>query len=200
MLRLIVATHNPNKAKEIKDFFKGYPVEVVSMKELGIEEDIEEYGNTIEENALIKARFLRDKVKEGIVIADDTGLFVEYLGGQPGVYSARFAGENATYEENNRKLLKLLEGVPYEKRKAYFKTIIAVIEGEKEVLLEGVLEGHILDHLQGENGFGYDPVFFVDGIGKTLAELSLEEKNKISHRGKALLKLKEYILKRLEEN
>jgi len=199
-VKLVIATHNPNKVKEIKDFFKGYPVEVFSMKDLGIEEEIEEYGDTIEENALIKARFLKDKIKEGIIVADDTGLFVEYLGGQPGVYSARFAGENATYDDNNRKLLKLLEGVPYEKRKAYFKTVIAVVDGENERILEGTLEGHIIDHPQGENGFGYDPVFFVDEIGKTLAELSLEEKNKISHRAKALSKLKEYILKRLEEN
>ncbi|MGB9780395.1 MAG: XTP/dITP diphosphatase [Caldanaerobacter sp.] len=199
-MKLVIATHNPNKVKEIKDFFKGYTIEVLSMKDLGIEEEIEEGGSTIEENALIKARFLKDRVKEGIIVADDTGLFVEYLGGQPGVYSARFAGDNATYDDNNRKLLKLLEGVPYEKRRAYFKTVIALVDGENEKLLEGVLNGHILDHPQGENGFGYDPVFFVDEIGKTLAELSLEEKNKISHRAKALLKLKEYILKRLEEN
>lgn len=119
------------------------------MADLGIKEDIEETGNTIEENALIKARFLKEKV-DGIVIADDTGLFVEHLNGQPGVYSARFAGENATYEDNNKKLLKLLEGVPYEKRKAYFKTVIAVVEREKETLLEGKLEGHILDHPRGK--------------------------------------------------
>ncbi|EIW00601.1 non-canonical purine NTP pyrophosphatase, rdgB/HAM1 family [Thermoanaerobacter siderophilus SR4] len=168
------------------------------MADLGIKEDIEETGNTIEENALIKARFLKEKV-EGIVIADDTGLFVEHLNGQPGVYSARFAGENATYEDNNKKLLKLLEGVPYEKRKAYFKTVIAVVEREKETLLEGKLEGHILDHPRGKNGFGYDPVFYVDNLGKSLAELTMEEKNKISHRADALMKLKNYILKRLEE-
>lgn len=168
------------------------------MADLGIKEDIEETGNTIEENALIKARFLKEKV-DGIVIADDTGLFVEHLNGQPGVYSARFAGENATYEDNNKKLLKLLEGVPYEKRKAYFKTVIAVVEREKETLLEGKLEGHILDHPRGKNGFGYDPVFYVDNLEKSLAELTMEEKNKISHRADALMKLKNYILKRLEE-
>jgi XTP/dITP diphosphohydrolase len=124
---------------------------------------------------------------------------VEHLNGQPGVYSARFAGENATYEDNNKKLLKLLEGVPYEKRKAYFKTVIAVVEREKETLLEGKLEGYILDRHRGKNGFGYDPIFYVDDLGKTLAELTMEEKNKISHRANALVKLKNYILQRLGE-
>lgn len=197
-MKIIIATHNPHKTEEIKNFFKGYPVEIYSMADLGIKEDIEETGDTIEENALIKARFLKEKV-DGIVIADDTGLFVEHLNGQPGVYSARFAGENATYEDNNKKLLKLLEGVPYEKRKAYFKTVIAVVEREKETLLEGKLEGYILDRHRGKNGFGYDPIFYVDDLGKTLAELTMEEKNKISHRANALVKLKNYILQRLGE-
>jgi XTP/dITP diphosphohydrolase len=169
-LKIIIATNNPHKTEEIKNFFKGYPVEIYS----------------------------KEKV-DGIVIGDDTGVFVEYLNGQPGVYSARFAGENATYEDNNKKLLKLLEGVPYEKRKAYFKTVIAVVEREKETLLEGKLEGYILDRPRGKNGFGYDPIFYVDDLGKTLAELTMEEKNKISHRANALVKLKNYILQRLGE-
>ncbi|HHW57272.1 MAG TPA: XTP/dITP diphosphatase [Clostridia bacterium] len=197
-MKVVIATNNYHKVKEIKNFFKGYPIEIYSMIDLGIREEISETASTIEENAFIKAHFLKDKV-DGIIIADDTGLFVEYLNGEPGVYSARFAGENATYEENNEKLLKLLKGVPYEKRKAYFKTVIAVIDGEKEVLLEGVLEGHILEYPKGKNGFGYDPIFYVDDIGKTLAELTLEEKNKISHRAQALGKLKNYLLERLEE-
>lgn len=197
-LKIIIATHNPHKSEEVKNFFKDCPVEIYSMADLGIKEDIEETGSTIEENAFIKACFLKGKV-DGIIIADDTGLFVEYLNGQPGVYSARFAGENATYEDNNKKLLKLLNGVPFEKRKAYFKTVIAVVEDERETLLEGKLEGHILEHPRGENGFGYDPVFYVDNLKKTLAELSMEEKNKISHRANALMKLKKYILKRLGE-
>ncbi|WP_054644842.1 RdgB/HAM1 family non-canonical purine NTP pyrophosphatase [Thermoanaerobacter thermocopriae] len=196
-MKIIIATNNPHKTEEIKNFLKAILLKFIPWQTC-IKEDIKETGNTIEENALIKARFLKEKV-DGIVIADDTGLFVEYLNGQPGVYSARFAGENATYEDNNKKLLKLLEGVPYEKRKAYFKTVIAVVEREKETLLEGKLEGYILDRPRGKNGFGYDPIFYVDDLEKTLAELTMEEKNKISHRANALVKLKNYILQRLGE-
>ncbi|AIS51802.1 Non-canonical purine NTP pyrophosphatase [Thermoanaerobacter kivui] len=198
-MKIAVATHNPHKAEEIKKYFEGYPVEIYSMADLNIKEDVKEMGHTIEENALIKARFLKGKV-DAIVIADDTGLFVEYLNGQPGVYSARFAGENATFEDNNKKLLQMLEGVPFDKRKAYFKTVIAVINKDEEVVLEGRLDGYILDHPRGQNGFGYDPIFYVEELGKTLAELSMDEKNKISHRSLALKKLKNYLFKGLEED
>jgi len=200
MLKIILATHNSHKINEIKSFFNDFNAEIISMNEIGIYDEIEENGESIEENALIKARWIKEKVDNGIIIADDTGLFVDYLNGQPGVYSARFAGENATYDDNNKKLLKLLEGVPFEKRKAHFKTVIAIINGDSEHILEGRIDGYIIEKPVGENGFGYDPLFYVPEIKKTLAEMKTEEKNKISHRALALQKLKEYLKINLEED
>ncbi|MGB9679122.1 MAG: XTP/dITP diphosphatase [Thermoanaerobacteraceae bacterium] len=198
MLKIILATHNSHKINEIKSFFNDFNAEIISMNEIGVYDEIEESGESIEENALIKARWIKEKVDNGIIIADDTGLFVDYLNGQPGVYSARFAGENATYDDNNKKLLKLLEGVPFEKRRAYFKTVIALINGNCEHILEGRLDGYIIEKPVGKNGFGYDPLFYVPEIKKTLAEMKTEEKNKISHRALALQKLKEYLKINLE--
>ncbi|SNX52997.1 XTP/dITP diphosphatase [Thermoanaerobacterium sp. RBIITD] len=197
-MKLIVATHNEHKVEEIRNFFKKDNIEVLSMGDIGIYNEVEETGSTIEENALIKARSLKN-YKDDIIIADDTGLFVDYLDGKPGVYTARFAGENATYDDNNKKLLKMLEGVPANKRRATFKTVIALIYKEKEVIIEGKVEGRILENPRGENGFGYDPVFYVDKLGKTLAELSVEEKNEVSHRAMALIKLRNYLEKNLED-
>jgi XTP/dITP diphosphohydrolase len=193
-LRLIVATHNINKIKEIREIFSDFDIEISSMAEIGIQEEIPETGKTIEENALVKARALKNKT-EGLIMADDTGLFVDYLNGNPGVYSARFAGENATYEDNNMKLLKMLEGVPFDKRTAHFKTVIALLDKDKETIIEGRLDGRILYKQRGKNGFGYDPIFYVDEAKKTLAEMTLEEKNTISHRARALNKLKSYLYK-----
>lgn len=199
MLKITVATHNRHKTDEIKKYFKDYPVEIYSMADLGLQEEIEETGSTIEENALIKARALKGRV-DGLIIADDTGLFVDYLDGKPGVYSARFAGSNATFEDNNKKLLKMLEGVPMDKRRAHFKTVLALIDNNKEIIIEGRIDGYILTEPRGTNGFGYDPVFYVDNLGKTLAELSTDEKNKVSHRALALMKLMDYLSKDLEED
>ncbi len=196
-MKIVVATHNKHKVDEIREFFKD-DFEVLSADDIGSYDEIEETGDTIEENALLKARSLAN-LTDYIVIADDTGLFVDYLDGKPGVYSARFAGSNATYEDNNRKLLRLLEGVPIEKRKATFRTVVALIYKGKETIIEGKVEGTILDSPRGQFGFGYDPVFFVDKVGKTLAELTLEEKNKVSHRANALKKLKEYLKNNLED-
>lgn len=196
-MKIVVATHNKHKVDEIREFFKD-DFEVLSADDIGSYDEIEETGDTIEENALLKARSLAN-LTDNIVIADDTGLFVDYLDGKPGVYSARFAGLNATYEDNNRKLLRLLEGVPIEKRKATFRTVIALIYKGKEAIIEGKVEGTILDSPRGQFGFGYDPVFFVDKVGKTLAELTLEEKNKVSHRADALKKLKDYLKNNLED-
>jgi len=196
-MKIVVATHNKHKVDEIREFFKD-DFEILSADDIGSYDEVEETGDTIEENALLKARSLANLTDE-IVIADDTGLFVDYLDGKPGVYSARFAGLNATYEDNNRKLLKLLEGVPMEKRKATFRTVIALIYKGKEAIIEGKVEGTIIDKPRGEYGFGYDPVFFVDKVGKTLAELTLEEKNEVSHRANALKKLKEYLKNNLED-
>jgi len=196
-MKIVVATHNKHKVDEIREFFKD-DFEVLSADDIGSYDEIEETGDTIEENALLKARSLAN-LTDDIVIADDTGLFVDYLDGKPGVYSARFAGSNATYEDNNRKLLRLLEGVPIEKRKATFRTVVALIYKGKEAIIEGKVEGTILDSPRGQFGFGYDPVFFVDKVGKTLAELTLEEKNKVSHRANALKKLKDYLKNNLED-
>ncbi|MCP2239091.1 XTP/dITP diphosphohydrolase [Thermohydrogenium kirishiense] len=196
-MKIVVATHNKHKVDEIREFFKD-DFEVLSADDIGSYDEIEETGDTIEENALLKARSLAN-LTDYIVIADDTGLFVDYLDGKPGVYSARFAGSNATYEDNNRKLLRLLEGVPIEKRKATFRTVVALIYKGKETIIEGKVEGTILDSPRGQFGFGYDPVFFVDKVGKTLAELTLEEKNKVSHRADALKKLKDYLKNNLED-
>lgn len=199
MLKITVATHNIHKTDEIKNYFRDFPVKIYSMTDLGLQDEIEEAGNTIEENALIKARTLKGKV-DSIIIADDTGLFVDCMGGQPGVYSARFAGDSATFEDNNRKLLQMLKDVPMDKRRAHFKTVLAVINKDEEIIIEGRIDGYILTEPKGINGFGYDPVFYVDSIGKTLAELTTKEKNEISHRALALKKLKNYLYKDMEED
>jgi XTP/dITP diphosphohydrolase len=196
-MKIVVASHNKHKVDEIREFFKE-DYEVLSADDIGSYDEVEETGKTIEENALLKARAIADLTDE-LVIADDTGLFVDYLDGKPGVYTARFAGVNATYEDNNNKLLNLLKGVPMEKRKATFKTVIALIYKGREAIIEGKVDGRIIDAPRGQYGFGYDPIFYVDEIGKTLAELSLEEKNKVSHRANALKKLKEYIKNNLED-
>ncbi|HHV74146.1 MAG TPA: XTP/dITP diphosphatase [Thermoanaerobacterium sp.] len=196
-MKIVVASHNKHKVDEIREFFKE-DYEVLSADDIGSYDEVEETGKTIEENALLKARAIADLTDE-LVIADDTGLFVDYLDGEPGVYTARFAGVNATYEDNNNKLLNLLKGVPMEKRKATFKTVIALIYKGREAIIEGKVDGRIIDAPRGQYGFGYDPIFYVDEIGKTLAELSLKEKNKVSHRANALKKLKEYIKNNLED-
>ncbi|MEG6566903.1 XTP/dITP diphosphatase [Thermoanaerobacterium saccharolyticum] len=196
-MKIVVASHNKHKVDEIRDFFEG-DYEVLSADDIGSYDEVEETGKTIEENALLKARAIANLTDE-LVIADDTGLFVDYLDGEPGVYTARFAGVNATYEDNNNKLLNLLKGVPMEKRKATFKTVIALIYKGRESIIEGKVDGRIIDVPRGQHGFGYDPVFYVDEIGKTLAELTLEEKNKVSHRANALKKLKKYIKNNLED-
>ncbi len=185
-MRLVVATRNPDKLREIRQKLRNLNIEVLSVGEFEGVPEVEEDGETLEENALKKARVVAEAT--GLpAIADDTGLEVYALGGAPGVYSARFAGDNATYADNNRKLLALLKGK--EDRRARFRCVIAYVDGDIEELFEGVLEGEIIESLRGENGFGYDPVFYVPSLGRTLAELSREEKNEVSHRGRALDKL-----------
>jgi len=194
--KVILSSGNKHKVKEIKDILKDLIFDVVSKDEVGFEKfDVVEDGETLEENALKKATELK-KLINGIIIADDTGLFVDALDGEPGVYSARYAGEDVSYIDNNNLLLKNLKDVPLEKRTAYFKTVVAVVlENDEYFMTEGILRGKIGFEPKGENGFGYDPLFIVDGMNKTLSEITDEEKNKISHRAKALLNLKE----RLEE-
>ena len=189
--RLVLSSSNTHKIKEIKEILKDLSLEVISKDDLGLKDfDVEEDKDSLEGNAFKKAEELSKLVK-GIIIADDTGLFVDALGGAPGVYSARYAGEHVSYKDNNDLLLKNLEGVPMENRTAYFKTVIAlVLEDGTKLMAEGVCRGRIDFEVRGENGFGYDPLFIVDGLGKTFGEMSDEEKNSLSHRANALRNLK----------
>lgn len=188
---LIVSTDNIHKIIEIRDIMKDMPINVLSKTEAGFGAiEVLEDGNTLEGNATKKAIEIGRRTR-AIVIADDTGLFVDKLNGEPGVYSSRYSGENATYSDNNKKLLKELEGVPLEQRTAKFKTVIAIVLEDKTVkLVSGECSGKIGFELKGKNGFGYDPLFIVDGYGKTFAELGEEVKNSISHRARALKSLK----------
>ncbi|HBV68485.1 MAG TPA: non-canonical purine NTP pyrophosphatase [Clostridiales bacterium] len=192
MRKVILSSGNKHKISEIKDILKGMSFEVVSKDDLGYTDfDVEEDGSTLEENAFKKAEELHRLVK-GIVIADDTGLFVDALNGDPGVYSARYAGEPVSYKDNNILLLKNLKDVPAEKRTAYFKTVMAVIfEDGRRVSAEGRVDGTIAFEERGENGFGYDPLFIVESTGRTFAEMTEEEKNSVSHRARALRNLRE---------
>ncbi len=192
-MKFTVATKNKNKLSEIREILKDFPFEVVSMEDVGIEDEIEENADTFEGNALIKARTIHKKTG-GYVMADDSGLCVDALDGAPGIYSARFAGENSDYNTKINKIWEMMKNSGSENRAARFVCAIAVIEPDgKEYTLRGECEGVIHDEIQGDNGFGYDPVFFVPDLGKTTAQLSPEEKNKISHRGKALAKMIELL-------
>lgn len=189
---IVIATGNKKKLKEIKELLVEFPLEIKSLSEVGLEGlEIIEDGNTFEDNALIKARTVMKKTGFAS-IADDSGLEVDALEGKPGIYSARFAGEDANDNENNTKLLRLLEDVPEEKRTARFVCAIAVVfPNEESIVTRGTCEGVIGSNLQGQRGFGYDPLFIVPQLDKTFAEIDGEYKNKISHRGSALNKLRE---------
>lgn len=191
--RIIFATGNAGKIREIKEMLLDLDMEVISMKEAGISVDVEENGATYEENALIKARAVALCAGEkDIVMADDSGLEIDYLNNEPGIYSARYLGEDTSYRIKNKNLIDRLEGVPDEKRTARFVcAIAAVLPGGKELTTRGIIEGRIGYEECGEGGFGYDPIFYVPEFGKTTAELSEEEKNAVSHRGRALRALKE---------
>jgi len=199
--KLILSTGNIHKIAEIKDILEGLPIEIYSKEDLGLDDlEVDEDGETLEENAIKKALAISEKT-DGIVIADDTGLFVDKLDGRPGVYSSRYSGEGATYEDNNKKLLKELKGVPIEERMATFKTVIAIVTEDKIVTtVYGECKGNIGFEPKGEKGFGYDPLFIVDGYGKTFAELGEEIKNKISHRARAMEELKKQIKKLLKDD
>lgn len=191
MKKIIFATGNADKMKEIREILSDLDAEILSMKEAGIQADIVEDGKTFEENAVIKATAI-SKLTGEIVLADDSGLEIDYLNKEPGVYSARYMGENTDYHIKNASLIGRLEGVPDEKRTARFVCAIAAAfpDGRVETV-RGTMEGRIGYEEKGENGFGYDPIFFLPEYGCTSAELSMEEKNKISHRGKALQAIKE---------
>ena len=198
MKRIIFATGNAGKMKEIREILKDMDVEILSMKEAGISVDIVEDGTTFEENAIIKAKAIAE-VAEAIVLADDSGLEIDYLNKEPGIYSARYMGEDTPYEVKNQALIDRLEGVEKEKRTARFVCEIAAALPTGEVLTTlGTIEGYIGTEPAGANGFGYDPIFYVDEYGCSTAELSEEQKNAISHRGKALRAMKEKLIQYLE--
>lgn len=191
MRKVIFATGNANKMKEIREILGDLDIELLSMKEAGIHADIVEDGKSFEENARIKAKAIRDLTGE-IVLADDSGLEIDYLNKEPGIYSARYMGEDTSYHIKNANLIERLKGVPDEKRTARFVcAIAAAFPDGTEKTVRGVMEGRIDYEEKGENGFGYDPIFYLPEYGLTSAEISPEEKNKISHRGKALRLIKD---------
>jgi XTP/dITP diphosphohydrolase len=193
--KIVFATGNKGKVKEIQMILADLGVEVTTMKEEGIFVDVEENGTTYEENAMIKAREVA-KYTDTIVMADDSGLEIDYLNKEPGIYSARYMGENTSYRIKNSNLIDRLAGVPDELRTARFVcAIAAVLPDGKELTTRGVIEGRIGYEEKGENGFGYDPIFYVPEFGKTTAELTEEEKNQVSHRGRALEIMKEELKK-----
>lgn len=196
--KLILSTGNKHKVDEIKDILKDLNIQVLSKNELDIEEfDVEEDGTTLEENSIKKAKALAEKC-DYMVIADDTGLFVNALNGQPGVYSSRYAGEEGNDLKNCLKLLDNLEGMG--DRSAYFKTVIALVTEDKTIYtLEGICKGSIIEERRGSGGFGYDPVFKPEGYDQTFSQLGVETKNKISHRAKALVQLKNVLKDILED-
>jgi len=191
---LLVATENPHKLREYIGVSKLFDLKVkfLSLKDFDGFSLPEETGKTFLENALIKARYAFEKTKIP-TIADDSGLIIDYLGGKPGVFSKRFAGEDGDFEKNIKKVLLLLENVPFEKRKAMFKTVIVYKDNDREEAFEGTLNGYIWFEKRGTGGFGYDPIFYLPELDRTIGELTSEEKNKISHRSKALRKLFTYL-------
>ena len=188
-MKILFATNNAHKLSEVQAVLgDGYTL--VTPRECGVMEEIPEEQETLEGNALQKARYLHDRT--GLdCFADDTGLEVEALGGAPGVHSARYATDGHDFAANNRLLLKNLQGVG--NRRARFRSVIALILNGEEHLFEGVVEGRIIDHETGHEGFGFDPLFVPDGCERTFAEMSAAEKNAISHRGRAVRKLAEYL-------
>ena len=194
--RIIFATGNAGKMREIREILKDMGLEILSMKEAGIQADIVEDGRTYEENALIKARAVAKEAPDDIVLADDSGLEIDYLNKEPGVYSARYMGHDTSYDIKNASLIKRLEGVEGQDRSGRFVCAIAVCFPDgREIVKRGTMEGLISKEIVGDNGFGYDPIVYLPEYGKTSAQLDPEEKNKISHRGKAL----ELIKKELDE-
>ena len=217
MTKIIFATGNKDKMREIREIMADCDVEIYSMKEDGINIDIVEDGDTFEANSTIKAKAISDyisgkgmseeqkddswkavseKYKGAIVLADDSGLEIDYLNKEPGVYSARYMGEDTSYDIKNQNLIDRLEGVEKDKRTARFVCVIAAVLPDGEVLVSrDTMEGYIGWKIAGENGFGYDPIFYLDEFGCSSAELSREQKNAISHRGKALAGIKKLLRK-----
>lgn len=198
-MKLIIASNNLNKIREIKNICSEFSYEIVSLKDEKIDIDVLENGKTIEENSFKKANeiykyLIKQQAKDFLILSDDSGLMIEYLNNQPGVMSARFAGESCDDNKNNDKVLELLKNVEYSKRNAKFLTVITLMDDKGNYnQFSGEVNGIITEEKQGKNGFGYDCLFYVEEYKKTFAELTPYEKNSISHRGRALFKLKEYL-------
>lgn len=198
--RIVFATGNENKMKEIRMILDDLGMEIISMKEAGVNEEIVEDGMSFEENAEIKARTVSRVLTNDIVLADDSGLEIDYLDKAPGIYSARFAGEDTSYDIKNRIFLDRLEGVPDEERTARFVCAVAAVfpDGTSYTVRE-TIEGRIAHEIAGENGFGYDPIFYVPEYGCTTAQMDPEQKNLLSHRGKAVRAMKRILEEKLRE-
>ncbi|MGB4341334.1 MAG: non-canonical purine NTP diphosphatase [Dysgonamonadaceae bacterium] len=190
MRKIVFATNNQHKLDEIRKITEG-KIEILSLNDIDSNDEIEETGSTLEENALIKARFIKNKYGYDC-FAEDAGLEVEALGNAPGVYSARYAGDACRDEDNIKKLLDNLKGIA--NRKARFRTVIALLMNNEEYFFEGEIKGHIIDEKRGSAGFGYDPIFVPEGYDQTFAELGEEIKNRISHRSIATQKLVDFLL------
>lgn len=199
--RIIFATGNENKMKEIRMILKDLGLEILSMKEAGADVEIIEDGMSFEENAEIKARSVARVLTNDIVLADDSGLEIDYLDKAPGIYSARFAGEDTSYDIKNRIFLDRLEGVPDEERTARFVCAVAAVFPDGTVsVVRKTIEGRIAEETAGDNGFGYDPIFYVPEYGCTTAEMKPEQKNELSHRGKALRAMREILKEKIGED
>ena len=197
-MKIVLATHNQDKCAEMKEILGEMPIELLTLNKFSEIGEIIEDGHTLEENALIKARTVH-KMTNLAAMADDTGLEVDALSGQPGIYSARYAGSNCSYSDNINKLLQEMENIPREKRTARFRTSIAYVDDNMELTTEGLVEGLITDVMRGTNGFGYDSVFYLRDQKKTYAELNMDEKNKISHRGKAVKNMQKLLQSHLPQ-
>ena len=184
-MKIVVATHNKDKFKELHYGLSSLDIELISLYEFPEIQEIIEDGETLKDNALIKARTVH-RITSLPAISDDTGLEVDALGGAPGVFTARYAGENCTYLDNVNKMLKVMKNVENHKRSAIFKTVIAFVDSKTELFSEGKVKGLISKKIKGLAGFGYDPIFYVQEEGKTFAEMTIEKKNIISHRGQAI--------------
>ena len=184
-MKIVLATHNEDKCAEMIEILDELPIQLLSLEDFPEIGEIKENGSSLEENALIKARTVHS-ITRLLSWADDTGLEVDALGGKPGVYSARYAGENCSYSDNVQKLLQKMENIPADKRIAHFKTAIALVGENMELVSGGVVEGMITTKPKGVGGFGYDTVFYVLEKNKTYSEMKMTEKNQISHRGKAI--------------
>ena len=199
MKRIIFATSNEGKMNEIRDLLKGMDIELLSLKDAGINIDIKENGTTFEENAIIKADSIC-KLTGEIVLADDSGLEVDYFDKAPGIYSARFLGEKTPYSEKNSYIIDRLKDTPNDKRSARFVCAIACSFPDGiTITRRGILEGYIADKISGTNGFGYDPIFYIPEYNCTTAEMPIDQKNKISHRAKALEAIKEALIEHLQD-